>query len=375
MAAVQAVLASGKVNYWTGEEGQRFEEAFAGATDRRYAVALMNGTVALDIALRALEIGPGDEVIVPSRTFVATASCVVLLGATPVFADVDPASQNVTAETIAEVLSPRTKAIIVVHLAGWPCDMDPILELARRHNLKVIEDCAQAQGARYRGRPVGSFGDVGAFSFCQDKIMTTGGEGGMLVMDDPLLWERSWSFKDHGKDYEEAFRQDHPPGYRWMHDTFGTNGRMTEMQAAIGLVALPKVPQWLSRRRANAEHLSARISRIPALRVPAPRSFEEHAYYKFYVFVRTERLRPEWDRDRIMVAIEEEGIPCFTGSCSEVYEEKSFQRAGLAPRRRLTTSRVLGQTSLMFLVHPTLSISDMSDIADVVEKVMAEASW
>jgi dTDP-4-amino-4,6-dideoxygalactose transaminase len=260
IAAAAAVLRSGRVNYWTGEEGRAFEAEFADAVGCRYGIALANGTVALELALRGFEIGAGDEVVVTPRTFLATASCAVACGATPVFADVDPVSQNITADTIRAVLSPRTKAVIAVHLAGWPCDMEPIATLCRERGLKLIEDCAQAHGATYRGRPVGSLGDAAAFSFCQDKIMTTAGEGGMLVTDDRTLWSRAWAYKDHGKSFEAVYERQHPPGFRWLHESFGTNWRMTELQAAIGRVQLRRLPAWLEHRRRNAAILTERLS-------------------------------------------------------------------------------------------------------------------
>lgn len=371
-AAVR-VLQSGKVNYWTGQEGRLFEREFADFVGCRYAVAVANGSVALELALYALDIGPGDEVIVPPRTFVATASSVVLRGAKPIFADVAPDSGNITAESIKTVLTPRTRAIIVVHLGGWPCEMDDVVALAREHGLKVIEDCAQAHGATYKGRPVGGLGDVAAWSFCQDKIMTTGGEGGMVTTNDPLIWERAWSYKDHGKSYEAVYHRQHPPGYRWLHETFGTNWRMTEVQSAIGRVALRKVPQWVEERRRNAGALMERLRQIPELRVPVPPVHIEHAYYRFYVYVRPEMLKPDWNRDRVMVEINEAGIPCTVGSCSEVYLEKSFQQSGLYPPHRLPVARELGETSLAFLVHPTLDEVHMQDTAQVVAKVMQRA--
>lgn len=371
-AAVR-VLQSGKVNYWTGQEGRLFEREFADFVGCRHAVAVANGSVALELALYALDIGAGDEVIVPPRTFVATASSVVLRGAKPIFADVDPDSGNITAESIKAVLTPRTRAIIVVHLGGWPCEMDDIASLAREHGLKVIEDCAQAHGATYKGRPVGSLGDVAAWSFCQDKIMTTGGEGGMVTTNDPLLWERIWSYKDHGKSYQAVYHRQHPPGYRWLHETFGTNWRMTELQSAIGRVALRKVPQWVEKRRRNAGVLMERLRQIPELRVPVPPVHIEHAYYRFYAYVRPEMLKPDWNRDRVMVEMNEAGIPCTVGSCSEVYLEKSFQQAGMQPPHRLPVARELGETSLAFLVHPTLDEEHMQDTAQVVAKVMQRA--
>lgn len=371
-AAVR-VLRSGRINYWTGQEGRLFEQEFAQFAGCRYAVAVANGSVALELALYALDIGPGDEVIVTPRTFVASASSVVLRGDKPVFADVHPDSGNITAESIKAVLTPRTRAIIVVHLGGWPCEMDEIVALAREHGLKVIEDCAQAHGATYRGRPVGSLGDVAAWSFCQDKIMTTGGEGGMITTNDPAIWERAWSYKDHGKSYDAVYHRQHPPGYRWLHESFGTNWRMTEMQSAIGRVVLRKVPQWVQKRRRNAEILMEHFQQIPELRVPVPPAHIGHAYYRFYVYVRPEMLKPDWNRDRIMVEINEAGIPCTVGSCSEVYLEKSFEQAGLQPPQRLPVAKELGETSLAFLVHPTLDEEHMQDTAQVVAKVMQKA--
>jgi len=372
-AAVR-VLRSGKVNYWTGQEGRLFEQEFAQFAGCRYAVALANGSVALELALLALGIGEGDEVVVTSRTFVASASSAVLRGAKPVFADVDPNSGNITAETVRAVLTPRTKAIIAVHLGGWPCEMDELMQLAREHDLWVIEDCAQAHGATYKGRPVGSFGHVAAWSFCQDKIMTTGGEGGMLTTNDERVWEKAWSYKDHGKSYEAVYHRQHPPGFRWLHESFGTNWRMTEMQAAIGRVVLRKVPEWVATRRRYAQILTERFRQLPALRVTVPPAHIQHAYYRYYVYVRPERLKPDWNRDRIMVELNQMGIPCMVGSCSEVYLEKSFQNAGLAPTHRLPVAKQLGETSLAFLVHPTLSEEDVQEIADAVHKVMLTAS-
>ncbi len=371
-AAVR-VLRSGEVNYWTGEEGRLFEKEFAAFAGCEYAVAVANGSVALELALYALGIGEGDEVVVTSRTFVASASSVVLRGAKPVFADVDPNSQNITAETVRAVLTPRTRAIIAVHLAGWPCEMDEIMALARERGLWVIEDCAQAHGATYKGRPVGCLGHVAAWSFCQDKIITTGGEGGMLTTSDRSVWEKAWSYKDHGKSYEAVYHRQHPPGFRWLHESFGTNWRMTEMQSAIGRVALRKVPRWVAARRRHAEILTERFLQTPGLRVTIPPDHIGHAYYRYYVFVRPEALKPDWSRDRIMVELNQQGIPCNVGSCSEVYLEKSFERAGFQPPRRLPIAKQLGETSLAFLVHPTLSEEEMQDIADTVAKLMYKA--
>lgn len=372
--AVTHVLESGKVNYWTGEQGRFFEKEFADFIGVRHAIALANGTVALELALYTLGIGPGDEVVTSSRTFIASASCIVARGATPIIADVDAVSQNISADTISRVITPRTKAIIAVHLAGWPCDMEPILELARAHNIKVIEDCAQAHGALYKERPVGSIGDIGIFSFCQDKILTTGGEGGMLTTDNTAIWQSAWSYKDHGKNYDAVFNQEHAPGYRWVHESFGTNWRLTEMQAAIGRIQLTKLSGWVEKRRRLAAILTQKFSRLAALRVTIPGKEIFHSYYKYYVFLNPDALKSDWTQQRIIDSIVAEGIPCFSGSCSEIYLEKAFKQAKLGPAGRLPTAKQLGETSLMFLVHPTLTETDMQDTCNAMEKVLNVAT-
>ncbi len=394
--AVQRVLLSNRVNYWTGTECREFEKEFAAWCGTRYAVALANGTLALDVALKALDIGPGDEVVVTPRSFIASVSCVVNAGATPVFADVDSDSGNLTAETIRAVLSPRTRAVIVVHLAGWPADMDPITALARRHGLKVIEDCAQAHGARYKGRSVGSIGDVGAWSFCQDKIMTTGGEGGMVTTNDEALWRKMWAYKDHGKSYAAVYERKHPPGFRWLHESFGTNWRMLEMQAAIGRIQLRRMPDWTALRHRNARRLAKALAplagpggplRLPTLSCPGSCGRRQvgdpatgcnadcvHAQYKFYAYVQPEQLAPGWSRDRIIEAINAAGVPCYQGSCSEIYREKAFDGTPWRPVKPLPVARELGETSLMWLVHPTLTEDEVARTAEVSANVLRRAA-
>jgi dTDP-4-amino-4,6-dideoxygalactose transaminase len=372
--AVARVLTSNKVNYWTGQECREFEKEFAAWVDCEYAVALANGSLALDLALRVLGIGSGDEVIVTPRTFLASVSCIVLAGATPVFADVDQDSQNITAQSIEAVLTSRTKAVICVHLAGWPCDMDPIMALAKSKGLYVIEDCAQAHGALYKGKPVGSIGDLAAWSFCQDKIITLGGEGGMLTTQRKEFWSAAWSFKDHGKSWDAVYEMEHPPGFRWLHESFGTNLRMLEMQAAIGRIQLRRMLDWHARRKHNAERINITARKIAALRVPDIPKDAEHAWYKCYVFVRPGRLRAGWNRDRVIDEIIQSGVPCFQGSCSEVYLEKAFDSTVFRPKKRLPVARELGETSLMFLVHPTLSEAEINKTCEVLSEVMKRAA-
>jgi hypothetical protein len=372
--AVRDVLKSGKVNYWTGQECAAFEREFAAYAGTRHAVALANGSVALELALHALGIGPGDDVVVTSRSFLASASCAVLRGARPVFADVDRASQNLTAETVRAVLTPATRAVIVVHLAGWPCDMDPILDLARSRGIKVIEDCAQSHGATYKGRPTGSLGDAAAISFCQDKIISTGGEGGMLLTNDHAVWERAWSYKDHGKSYDAMAARSRQPEVNWVHESIGTNWRMTEVQAAIGRRQLQKLDQWVALRRRNARLLDALLAKVPGLAAPVPPPDVGHAYYKYCAFLDPARLRAGWDLRRVVEAINAEGVACVAGRAAEIYMEKAFVDRGLAPASPLPNARRLAETGIFFMVHPTLAESDIRDTGNAIAKVMKAAA-
>jgi dTDP-4-amino-4,6-dideoxygalactose transaminase len=392
--AVYQVVMSNKVNYWTGNECREFEKDFAAWCGTSHAIALANGTLALDVALKALGVGPGDEVIVTPRTFIASVSCVVNAGAIPVFADVEIDSGNISARTISSLITSKTKVVICVHLAGWPCDMDPIMSLAEKNDFFVIEDCAQAHGARYKGRSVGSIGHVGAWSFCQDKIMTTGGEGGMVTTNDDALWRSMWSFKDHGKSYAAVYEKEHPPGFRWLHESFGTNWRMIEMQAVIGRIQLKRMSEWTKRRTHNADLLDAALEPFSTIDGPIrlpnfgcsttciDRSTGTqvcgmactHAYYKYYVYVHPQNLAHGWSRDRIIEAINKKGVPCYQGICSEVYLEKAFDGTGWRPSSPLPVAKVLGENSLMFLIHPTLTNQEMQDLARVIGEVLIQAS-
>jgi len=363
--AVRDVVISNKVNYWTGIECRKFEKEFACWSESKYAIALGNGTLALDVAFKSLNIGNGDEVIVTSRTFIASISSIVNSGATPIFADVNLDSQNITSETILPVITDKTKAIVCVHLAGWPCDMDEIMTIANERGLYVVEDCAQAHGAKYKGKPVGSIGHIGCWSFCQDKIMTTGGEGGMVTTNDESLWRKMWAYKDHGKSYEAVYEREHPEGFRWLHESFGTNWRMTEMQAAIGRIQLKRMTDWNRKRLKNANKIWDIARRCQLLRVPNIPEYIEHAAYKCYVFVRGNAKL----RDKMIREINEKGVPCYSGSCSEVYLEKAFDNTDFRPRERLPVAKELGESSLTFLVHPTLTDEEVQKTCKVLTEV------
>lgn len=379
---VKKVILSNKVNYWTGEECRKFEQEFSVFSDVKYSVAVANGTVALDLALKALNIGHGDEVIVTSRSFIASVSSIVNSGATPIFSDVCENSQNIKTSNIKQLITSKTKAILCVHLAGYPCEMININKLASSKGLFVIEDCAQAHGAKYMGKSVGSFGDIGCWSFCQDKIMTTGGEGGMVTTNNQKLWKKMWSYKDHGKSFDSVYNKDHSKGFRWLHDDFGTNWRMLEIQACIGRIQLKKMKTWTRKRNNNQNKIWSTCSKFNSIRVPKfnNKSWEGyhpgniHAGYKCYVFVKPEFLKEDWNRDRIIEALHSKGVDCFSGSCSEIYLEKAFDGTKFRPKKRLTVAKELGETSLMFLIHPNLTNSEMKLTCDLIEEVLKDAT-
>ena len=368
--AVKNVLLSNKVNYWTGNECREFEKEFAVWSNSEYAIALGNGTLALDSALKALDIGFGNEVIVTSRTYIASVTSIVTAGAIPIFADIDTNSQNIITTSIRSMITKKTKAIICVHLAGWPCEMDEIIELANEFNLYVIEDCAQAHGAKYKSKPVGSIGNIGCWSFCQDKIMTTGGEGGMVTTNDKSLWSKMWSYKDHGKSYKAVYEQKHPDGFQWLNESFGTNWRMTELQGVIGRIQLKRMSNWHSNRISNALKIWNTAKQCKGLRVPSIPDYIEHAAYKCYVFIKLEELKNGWGRDKVKKEINELGVPCYAGVCPEVYLEKAFDNSGFRPKERLANAKELGQSSLMFLVHPTLTKNEIQQTCDAITSVM-----
>ena len=372
--SVRDILLSNKVNYWTGNECREFEKEFAVWSNSKYAIALGNGTLALDSAFKALDIGVGDEVIVTARTYIASVTSIVNAGAIPIFVDVDLNSQNITPGSIRSMITNKTKAIVCVHLAGWPCEMDEIMNLANEFNLYVIEDCSQAHGAKYKGKSVGSIGNIGCWSFCQDKIMTTGGEGGMVTTNDKFLWSKMWSYKDHGKSYEAVYKKKHPYGFRWVNESFGTNWRMTEMQGVIGRIQLRRMENWRTNRITNANKIWDTAKKCKGLRVPDIPNHIDHAAFKCYVFVKSNELKNKWDRDKIIKEINLLGVPCYHGACSEVYLEKAFDKTEFRPKERLVNAKKLGETSLMFLVHPTLSKDEIHQTCNIITSTMSLAT-
>ena len=367
---VKNVLSSGKVNYWTGVEGKEFEKEFSEYIGTKYSIAIANGTLALAAAYEAIGLKDSDEIITTPRSFIATASTAVLRGAVVKFADVDKFSGNITVESISPLINKKTKAIVVVHLAGWPADMEQICKLAKQNGIYVIEDCAQAHGAKINGKSVGSFGDISAWSFCQDKIISTAGEGGMVSTNNFDMWDKMWSIKDHGKSFDAVFKSNHPPGFRWTHENFGNNYRLTEIQSAIGRYQLKQLNNWNIIRKRNVNIIIEHISNLSAIRIPLPGDNISHAWYKLHVFINENNLREDWSRDRIVSEINSLGYPAFYGSCSEIYKEKCFSKLMNQEFRTLQNAKELGKTSIMFLVHPTITEDQMLCYARCISEVI-----
>tara|TARA_B100000900_G_scaffold400922_1_gene405044 strand:- start:5727 stop:6899 length:1173 start_codon:yes stop_codon:yes gene_type:complete len=371
--AVKRILLSNKVNYLFGGEGKRFEKNFSDFTNSKFSLALANGTLALDLCLRAIGIKKGDEVIVTGRTFIASASCISLLGGKPVFVDVNINSQNIDLISIKKALTKKTKAVICVHFAGFPCDMPSIIKFAKHNKLFVIEDCAQAHGARIAGKSVGSFGDINAWSFCNDKIMTTGGEGGMITTNNPSLFKKAASFNNHGKNLTKFFDLSDKKisMFPYIHDSLGLNYRMTEMQSAIGNIQLSRIQKWNQIRNRNAEVIINKIKNLNIVKVPKINSEFNHAFYKLYLVLQSEFIKSGFSRDDIIDEITKRGVSVSFGASGRVFLEKGFKTYKTIPKG-LPNSTYLEQNSLMFEVHPTITLEEIRLTASKIYDVLLE---
>ncbi|MCL4805252.1 MAG: DegT/DnrJ/EryC1/StrS family aminotransferase [Anaerolineae bacterium] len=349
-AAVAAVLASGQLAQ--GARVAEFEERFAAFCGVRHAVAVTSGTMALWLALLAHDIGPGDEVITTPFSFIATANVALYTGATPVFVDIDPRTFNLDPDRIEEAITPRTRAILPVHLYGLPCDMDRIMATAARHGLAVIEDACQAHGAAVNGRHVGSFG-AGCFSFYATKNMTTG-EGGIMTTNDEAIADRARVLRAHG------MRQ------RYYHEQLGHNFRMTDIQAAIGLVQLDRLPELTARRQANAAFLASALADMETLLLPVCDAGYEHVYHQFTI-----RLPDHRDAFRSGMAARDVATEIYYPRLipeQAVYRDMGFDC--YLPNAEAAVREVVSLP-----VHPALSPADLEQIAWAVTDTLAvEAS-
>jgi dTDP-4-amino-4,6-dideoxygalactose transaminase len=366
--SVSEILKSGKLNQWNNSAVKEFENKFANYFGSNYAIAVFNGTVALELCVRTLGLKEGDEVIVTPRTFLASASCCAWYGIKPVFVDVDINSQNITLETIKSGITNKTKAVILVHLAGWPCDLEEICNYCREKGIYIIEDCAQAHGAKYKGKSVGTWGDINAWSFCQDKIITTGGEGGMVTTNCPHLYKLAWSLKDHGKGYDTVFNKEHPPGFRWLHENIGTNWRMLPMQAVIGNHALDVLEEWINHRRSVANIYNDNLKDFDGVRLTLPNDQIYHSYYKYYFFIEPSKFKIS--RDKIIDLINKENVFCQVGSCSEVYKENALKQ--FAPKNNLPVTKKLFETAILLKCDPCVSEAMADKNINIIKKILIE---
>lgn len=349
--AVAVVLRSGATNYWVGPHGQAFESEWAAYTGAQYALTVSNGTTALECAIHALRLEPygKNEVVIPCRTFMATASAVVNNGLAVVLADIDPETLNVTVETLEARRTPKTGAVIVVHYAGLPCDIEAICKWAKQYDIRIIEDSAHAQGARVGGKHVGTFGDIGCFSFCVGKIMSTGGEGGAVITNDSELYRRMGAYRDHGR-YQLRGSKDFTK-FEYSVQEFGSNLRLTEMQSAIARLQLKKLDGWVARRREIAAMYDAAFG-WPVVR-------PGHAFYMYTGFID--------NRDAVLTALNDRGIPARLNGCPNLYLEPVFVGKGL----RCPNADASGARTLGLPIYPTLS---NEDVAEVIAAVREELS-
>tara|TARA_X000000950_G_scaffold133427_1_gene166303 strand:+ start:7822 stop:9000 length:1179 start_codon:yes stop_codon:yes gene_type:complete len=371
--SVIKVLKNNKTNYWTGKECKNFEKEFSDYHKIKYSIAVSNGSVALEIGLKGLDLKKKDEVIVTPRSFIISASSVLNLGLKPVFADVDD-NGNLSIDGIKKVYNKNTKAIIIVHLNGLPCDLNPILTFVKNNKVYLIEDCSQAHGAIYNNKKVGSFGDISTWSFCQDKIISTGGEGGMISTNNKKLWLKLWSLKDHGKNYKSVFYKKHKTGFRWLHDNSGSNYRMTEMQATIGREQLKLLDKQIKKRNSIANlylhefrdyYQKYNIFKKVDFKCKTclPKNSKKsctqcvHAFYRLNLFINKNKI----NQIKLIEELNKKKVDCGVGPCPEIYREKIFKKFKFYPKKRLINARLLGETSIMFPINPHKSLTQIKN--------------
>ena len=351
---INKVLKSNKLNYWSGHRCQEFESKFAKYFQIKHAISLANGSVALDIAIKCLGLKKNSEVIVTPRSYISSVTSVLNNNLKPVFVDIDLNSQNIESEHIEKKITKNTKAILLVHLGGMPCNIHKIISLAKKHKLKIIEDCSQAHGAKINNRYVGSFGDLAVWSLCNDKILNTIGEGGVIATNNFNYFKKLWGFKDCGKNYTKLLNRKKQFKFRWVHDYEGTNLRMTEIQAAVGIYQLTKLKEWVKKRNLNANKINNVCKNFKSVIIQkVPKNFY-HSYYRNYIFLNFKFIKKKWTRELILKYLNKIGIECDVGSCPEIYREKYLKSKKLNFPKRLKNAHFLGRNSISFKVHPDI---------------------
>ena len=351
---VNKVLKSNKLNYWTGTNCTNFEKEFSNKFKIKYSISLANGSVGLDIAIKSLKLKKNSEIIVTPRSYISSVTSVINQGLKPIFADIDLNSQNIEAKNIEKKITKNTKAVVVVHLGGMPSNMIKIKELAKKYNLKIIEDCSQAHGAKINNKYVGTFGDVSVWSFCNDKILNTLGEGGIVATKNRNNFKNLWSLKDCGKNYSKLRKKKRQFKFRWVHDFEGTNLRMTEVQAAVGRYQLKQLDKWIKKRNINSIKINKVCEKFRSIKTQkTPKNFT-NAYYRCYVFLRPNFIKKGWTREKILKYLNKIGLYCDVGSCPEIYKEKFLITNKLVSSKELENASLVGKTSIAFKVSPNI---------------------
>tara|TARA_B100000767_G_C19747383_1_gene529176 strand:- start:627 stop:1799 length:1173 start_codon:yes stop_codon:yes gene_type:complete len=353
ISKVGRILSSGKINYIDGPYGKKFEKEFSKFVGNRYSIAICNGTAALEVAIKSLKLAKNSEIIVPSRSFFASAACIVNTGHIPIFADVDLLTQNISLDDIKKKISKRTKAIICVHLAGLPCNMHDIKKLANKNKIKIIEDCSQAHGASIDNMQVGSFGDVSTWSFCNDKIISTLGEGGMISTNKKIIYDFCKTYINHGSVLQNNKNSEK---FIYNKDYFGTNLRITEIQSIAGLEQLKDLRKvQIKRERMSKDYFHVTSKYQNYIYSYFPLKNIKCAWYRFYFFLKTDMKEYQKIRFKIIKNLKKNDLKCFTGSCPEIYLEKSFKKLKNFKVRRLINSKILGETSIALDINHTLT--------------------
>jgi dTDP-4-amino-4,6-dideoxygalactose transaminase len=374
ISKVSNVIKSGKINYTTGKYGKKFEYEFSKYVGNKYSVAICNGTAALEVAIKSLKLPKRSEIIVPARSFFASASCIVNTGYTPVFVDVDLLTQNVCLKDLKKKINWKTKAIVCVHLAGLPCDMYGIKKIAKKNKIKIIEDCSQAHGASINNKQVGSFGDVSTWSFCNDKIISTLGEGGMISTNNKKIYEFCKRYINHGTVLKIEKNLDK---FIYSKDYFGTNLRITEIQSIAGLEQLKNLEKIQIYRDKVAKNYFDFISKYQKYFYSYYPSKEiKSAWYRFYFFVKINSKDDQKTRYKIIKDLKKKNLRCFTGSCPEIYLEKSFRKLKGFKQKRLKNCKILGETSIALDIDHTIRYHEHKEnlliLKNVIEKILKD---
>ncbi len=348
---VLQILKNGNTNYLFGNEGIEFEKEFAEFSNSKYAVALSNGTVALDLAIKSLNLKKNSEIIVTPRSFIASASCILLNNLKPKFIDVDKNTHNITLEQISKSINKNTSAIICVHLGGMPCNMIEIMKFAKQNDLFVIEDCAQAHGAKIENRSVGSFADISTWSFCYDKIISTGGEGGMITTNNKKLYDFCWSYKDHGKNKKKyvTAKKIKDGKFKFLHDTLGNNFRLTEIQSGLGRIQLMKINQNIKRRNKFSKFIVNKLKDSKIYSFQNSNFSYQHAYYRLYINLNKNHILPKINNIKFINFLLEKNIICGSGSSSEIYKEKCFKNIKVETKNFPNTKYLVKFTFAIFI--------------------------